>query len=269
MTANYIHYRSSLVHYLYTGKGGNVFICFHGYGETAASFKIFELPGEEQTIIAIDFPYHGATAWNETGAFTVEDLDAIIQQVFEQLKINTQKFSLVGYSMGGRVALAFTEKYPLRIHKLILLAPDGLKINFWYRLATQTSIGNALFRLTMQKPGWFMWMLRLGNRIGIINPSIFKFTHHYIDNPQVRKDLYERWTGLRKIKPNLKALQHQINAQGIKVFMFFGKHDRIILSINGERFAQKVRHCEIIMLSSGHRLLDQKNLPPIFQIMRS
>lgn len=270
MTPGYIHYRSSLVHYLHAGKSGNVFICFHGYGENASSFDLLQnAVGETQTLICIDLPYHGATSWKEMEPFSINDLCDIVENIFASLDLRVKKFSLIGYSMGGRVALAFTEKYPSHIDKLILLAPDGLKVNFWYRLATQTSIGNRLFKFTMEKPQWFMWMLKLGNRLNIINPSIFKFTHHYIDNSRVRKELYERWTGMRKIKPDLRQIKQQINSSGIRLFMLFGKHDRIILPVNGERFARGIQHCQLKILPCGHRLLEQKNIPVIVQIMES
>jgi hypothetical protein len=44
---------------------------------------------------------------------------------------------------------------PEQIEKLVLLAPDGLKVNFWYWLATQTWLGKNSFCFTMKHPGWF------------------------------------------------------------------------------------------------------------------
>ena len=44
----------------------------------------------------------------------IEDLETL----FEQLSVDS--FYLVGYSMGGRIALAYTIRYPERVRALIL-----------------------------------------------------------------------------------------------------------------------------------------------------
>ena len=52
----------------------------------------------------------------------VKDLEAVFD------KLSLQKFTLVGYSMGGRIALAYTVNYPGRVASLILeSASPGLK----------------------------------------------------------------------------------------------------------------------------------------------
>lgn len=49
---------------------------------------------------------------------------------------NIQEFSVLGYSVGGRMALQLAHNYPKALQDLILVAPDGIQPNFWFSLVT-------------------------------------------------------------------------------------------------------------------------------------
>ena len=143
MKSSFITYRNSIIHYRESGDGENILLCFHGFGEFAETFEVVTAQLDKNIkMIAIDLPHHGATKWLEGYKFTLDDMRHIIESC---PSIKNKKFGLMGYSLGGRIALAVFQHMPDRINKLILLAPDGLKVNFWYWLATQTSTGNRLF----------------------------------------------------------------------------------------------------------------------------
>jgi pimeloyl-ACP methyl ester carboxylesterase len=186
-------YKASRINYLRFGTGPKPAFCFHGYGEEANSFSFLEKDaGDQYTFFAIDLPYHGQTHWNEGLIFTIDDLSEIIQLLLsqamtEQRLTNNDQLSLIGFSLGGRVVLSLYEKMHFQIEKLILLAPDGLKVNFWYWLSTQTWVGNKLFISTMKHPGWFFFLLRILNKLGLVNASVFKFVNHYIGDQQAQQ----------------------------------------------------------------------------------
>ena len=113
-----------------------------------------------------------------------------------------------------------------------MLAPDGLKMNFWYWLSTQTWAGNKFFHFTMKHPGWFLGFLKMLNKLKLVNASVFKFVNSYIGDAELRRILYARWTTLRKLKPGVKLIKSLARENGIQVRMVYGKHDRIILSFS-------------------------------------
>jgi pimeloyl-ACP methyl ester carboxylesterase len=181
-----------------------------------------------------------------------------------------RKLTLLGYSLGGRIALALFEKMPASIERLVLLAPDGLKVNFWYWLSTQTSVGNKLFAFTMKHPSWFFGFLKGLNKLRLVNASIFKFVNYYIGDKEIRELLYARWTTLRKLKPNLNRTRKEINIHMTTVRLVYGMHDRIILSTVGEKFRKGIEeHCTISVIRSGHQVLHEKHaaelLPALLQ----
>jgi pimeloyl-ACP methyl ester carboxylesterase len=66
MKSDQLLFGRSCIHYIQYGYGPGLIFCFHGYGENAVSFAIFEeILGDRFTLIAIDFPFHGKTDWQE------------------------------------------------------------------------------------------------------------------------------------------------------------------------------------------------------------
>jgi len=258
MASFFIDYRASRIHYRCWGTGARLLFGFHGYGESAESFAFLgEAPGIDVTLVAIDLPFHGQTEWKEGLFFDPEQLIFILMEIASRMPGRLSGWWLIGYSMGGRIALQLVENNPDNIEKLVLLAPDGLNVNPWYWLATHTKIGNHLFRWTMRWPAWFFLLLRLGNALKLVNPSIYKFTLHYIHDQQVRQDLYIRWTTMRGFRPHPPIILEIIRNKRIPVSLIFGRHDRIIRWERGEKFRTKgiADICTLILLPTGHQLL--------------
>jgi pimeloyl-ACP methyl ester carboxylesterase len=268
-------YKASSLSYVRFGSGPMTAFCFHGYGEDAASFSFLErYAGNEYSFFSIDLPFHGKTEWKEGYDCPINDLQQIIERILSdnagKLSADNRHLTLIGYSLGGRMVLALYEQMPLQIERLVLLAPDGLKVNFWYWLSTQTWIGNKFFSFTMKHPFWFFGFLKLLNKLKLVNASIFKFVNYSIGDKEVRRLLYARWTTLRKIKPSLKKIKLSVNTNKTKVRLVYGKLDRIILSSVGEKFKKGIEeHCTISVIHSGHQVLHEKHaaeiLPALLQ----
>lgn len=264
-----LSYRNSAIGYYRFGSGSRTALCFHGYGEDASIFGFMDkYAGSQYTFYSIDLPFHGKTDWKDGLTFTDQDLRQIIKKILEQNKIQLQtadlKLCLLGFSLGGRAALSLFQAMPEKIEKLILLAPDGLKENFWYWLATQTILGNKFFHFTMKHPGWFFGFLKILNKLKLVNASIFKFVNFYIGDAGVRKLLYARWTTLRKLKPDLRRIKAFAKKNDTQIRLVYGKHDRIILSSVGERFRKGMEgNCKLTVIHSGHQVLHEKHINEI------
>ena len=262
MELHQLTYRNSTISYYQFGSGPKNVVCFHGYGEEAVIFGFMsKYAGNQYTFYSIDLPFHGQTKWKDGVTFTATDLQQIVEQIIGTLH---PELTLMGFSLGGRVALSLYQTMPEKIEKIILLAPDGLKVNSWYWLATQTWLGNKFFAFTMKKPHWFFGLLNLLNKVKLINASIFKFVKYYIGDAEVRRLLYARWTTLRKIKPDLQKIKILIEENKTPVKLVYGKHDRIILSSVGEKFRKGIEeHCTMTVIHSGHQVLHEKHIEEI------
>lgn len=266
MQSHHVSWQGQQLHYLKGGNGVRNLICLHGYGESAAHFAFLESHlGAAFTLYAIDLPWHGRTHWAGRLTFPVSGLMAVLQRMIPDF--NTASNTLLAYSMGGRVALTLLERMPAVWERAVLLAPDGLKVNPWYWLATQTQLGNGLFRFTMQHPCWLLWLVKAAHRLHLINPSVGKFVHQYIDDPAVRADLYRIWTTLRKFRPNLRRLGRQLQRRPIPVHVLFGQYDRIIPPTNGKALQRYLPQVQVHTIAAGHQLLREKHAPQICSLL--
>jgi len=264
-----LSYKNSEVSYYRFGSGPSIAICFHGFGEDGRLYSFLEkYAGKDYTFYSLDLPFHGKTKWNEGLLFTHQDLVQIIREIVEQNNSKSEtsalQFSILGFSLGGRIALSFYQAQPESIKKIILLAPDGLKVNLWYWFATQTSIGNRIFIFSMRHPGWFFGFLKAVNKLGFVNASVFKFVHYYIGNEQARQLLYQRWTTLRKLKPNLITIKTYIRKYKTQTRLIYGKYDRIILPTRGKEFQKGIEEfCSLTVIDSGHQVVHENHAPQI------
>lgn len=266
MESSLLTYRNSTIGYCRFGSGPKPAFCFHGFGEDATMFGFLaKYAGNQYSFYSIDLPFHGKTDWKEGLPFTQSDLFQIIEEILKlkdsELRTLNYKLTLLGFSLGGRIALSLFQMMSEKIEKLVLLAPDGLKVNFWYWLAARSWLGNKLFRFTMKHPGWFFGFLKMLNKLKLVNASVFKFVNHYIGDAEARRLLYARWTTLRKLKPDLKLIKSLVRKNNIQVRLVYGKHDRIILSSVGERFKKGIEeYCGLSVIHSGHQVLHEKNI---------
>jgi pimeloyl-ACP methyl ester carboxylesterase len=270
MESFFVTYKSSKVHYYLTGNGDKILLCFHGYGESGSSFNFMEkYITDGFVLIAIDFPFHGKTVWNEDLLFTPKDLLNITEEIIQSIAQKNTKIYLLGFSMGGRVALHLSQVIPTKIEKIILLAPDGLHVNFWYWFATQNYFGKKLFHFTVQHSAWFLSLLTIFNKTRLINQSIFKFTNYYLHDKQMRTDLFNRWITMRKFKPDTLKIKNNIRNNNIQIRLLYGEYDRVIRYTNAKKFMRGIEsYCTLSILHSGHQLLQEKNEDAIIRLIK-
>ena len=273
MTQHFHTYRGSQISYFRFGNGPRPALCLHGFGEDGTSFSFLEEhAGNGFTFLAIDLPFHGQTNWEAGTDFLHNDLECIIKNILSENNLlptgNNPSLTLLGFSLGGRVALSLYQAMPQSIERIVLLAPDGLNINFWYWLSTQSWFGKQLFLFTMKYPGWFFGFVKMVHFFGFVNASIFKFVNFYIGNKEIRRLLYLRWITLRKIKPDLKKIKSFIREYKTHVALVYGKHDHIILPAIGIKFKRGIEdHTSLTIINAGHQVLHAKHINEILPLL--
>ncbi|OJG53340.1 2-succinyl-6-hydroxy-2,4-cyclohexadiene-1-carboxylate synthase [Enterococcus haemoperoxidus] len=102
-------------------------VCLHGFTGTSQTFVPVFQKENGLNILAIDLIGHGKTdCYVHPYRYQMDCLCQDIALLTEGLGI--VEFSLLGYSMGARVALGFTCLFPQKIHQLILESGSpGLK----------------------------------------------------------------------------------------------------------------------------------------------
>lgn len=101
----------------YVAGAGKPLVLLHGFTGSGETWRPFmEVWASEFKVIAIDLPGHGNTQTDHFPGM-LECCDELAS-LFDELNIQT--CHLLGYSMGGRIALSFTMCHPNRVLSLLL-----------------------------------------------------------------------------------------------------------------------------------------------------
>ena len=108
---------------LFGPKKGPLMVFVHGFGTPSVVFDdlIPELVSEGYRILSFDFYGRGYSARPKID-YTVAAHEEQLDELLHTIGIR-ESFYLVGLSLGGTVASAFTAKHPTRVRKLLLMAP--------------------------------------------------------------------------------------------------------------------------------------------------
>ena len=94
-------------------------VCVHGYTSSAEAFNALARRLQDRAhIIAMDVRGHGESAWSPDGAYQYADQMSDLAALVDQL--GTERFVLIGTSMGGIIAMAYAAQHADRLRGLAL-----------------------------------------------------------------------------------------------------------------------------------------------------
>ncbi len=111
---------STPMHIADSQRGDKCVVLLHGYLESMLVWDEFAaLLKESVRVVTIDLPGHGVSMVTSE-VHNMEYLAECVALAMEALGI--ERYSVVGHSMGGYVALAMVEKYASRLESIVLLS---------------------------------------------------------------------------------------------------------------------------------------------------
>lgn len=248
-------YQGLSLSYQKTGHGADWMLLFHGFGQDRTAFdELNKELGEKFTLLSIDLPFHGDSCWlHGEQPITKEFWREAVFQFLSHHAI--EKFGLIGYSLGGKFALALLEAFPERVRGVYLIAPDGIKTNFWYALATGSRFTRSLFKSLITNQERFSGIVRFTLSLRFINSFVARFVESQMDTEDKRKKVYYSWVVFRQLKFDINAIASVINQNKIPLWLLMGKFDRIIKPNSVTPLVRKVTTCHHKTLETGHTRL--------------
>lgn len=237
------------------GNGDRVIFAFHGFGQNCTVYKNFDKSIlKNYRIYSFDLPFHGKSEPQKSDApITPPALKDFFDKFLESERIN--RFVIMAYSIGAKIGLNLVKIYPGKIDKVILIAPDGLKINFWYNFSTGNLVSRKIFRWVVYHPTAFFKIADFLSATKIVHTSVTRFAESQMGNLKDRELVYFTWIGFRHLNLDRQELGARINRNKIPVQVFLGERDRIIRPHHIKPLIRYLSGTEIIMLPSGHNTL--------------
>lgn len=245
------------LHYNKNGSGDEAMLTFPGFGQqTGAYAPLNQALSERYSFYNFDLFFHGKSRYASRKPISKTRWIELINGFLQAEQID--RFSIAGFSMGCRLVFPVIEKYGARIDKVILIAPDGIKLIFWYRLATRRPF-RRLFKIILFRPRLFMGGLRLLHKTRLVNSKLVAIVEKQMRSRAGRYLAYRTWTTLRKMKVSRGRLIHTLNKYAISVEVIIASHDPLIPGKPVRAFAEKLSRAELTEIKSSHFQLLEKS----------
>jgi pimeloyl-ACP methyl ester carboxylesterase len=227
-------------------------LMFHGFGQDNNSFlPLSQVISSRYTAYVFDLYFHGQSRWGHNeNPLEKEHWKETLEEFFIQYKID--RFSLAGYSLGGKFVLATLEAFPEKTKGVVLLAPDGIKTSFWYSLATYPLAFRRVFKSMIGHPERFHTIARMLYRWGIVKKGVLKFAEFQMNTTEKRSRVYFSWVVFRHLKFDLDTIAKLINHHKISLTVVVGQYDQVIKPKSMERLLRKVHRYTFETPQVGH-----------------
>jgi pimeloyl-ACP methyl ester carboxylesterase len=204
------------------GNGQKQLIVFHGVGQHLTVFQELSNHSSEWKIWV--FPL----IFVEDESIILKNTPYLYVEYFKNWlsEQNIQKFSVLGYSLGAKPALAIFKSFSHQIEKIYLIAPEGIKENFWYQFATNTILGQFLMQKLIKKPSILQKCIRFAEKIALLPHSTAKIALSQTHSVEKLSNVWQSWMLYRKFQLDDSTL-NLLQKDSQKCVIYLGKKDQL------------------------------------------
>jgi pimeloyl-ACP methyl ester carboxylesterase len=254
------------IHYL-CGGSGSPLVLIHGLGSSAAVefYHNLEPLAAHHRVLAIDLPGFGGS---DKPVITYS-IDLFVKAVSDLMATEgVARATVMGVSMGGRVALGLALESPQLVERLVLV--DALGVGaprrvFAYRILLTKGLGELTLRgtaraLRRMRPAtirrFWGWYLRRPSRVDTIW-SDERIANHgtLLSTPEYRAaylSALRSIAGQRQLRGGV-AVEDRLSELGMPTLLIWGRHDHIFPPSHAESAKAKLRNGRVeIFDASGH-----------------
>lgn len=243
-----------------------VVVLLHGFGSSLHTWEPWALAlAAGHRVIRFDLPGSGLSAPDATGDYTDARSLQLLTALLDQLGV--PQASVVGHSIGGRIAWKFAAAFPGRVRKLVLIAPDGFASpGFAYGQAPEVPAVMGLMRYALPKP-----LLRMNLAPAYAQPdrlldATLTRYHDLMLAPGSRDALLARLrqTVLDDPLPMLRRIR-------APTLLLWGERDQMIPFANAADYAGAITNARVVAVpDAGHvpfEELPQASLVPVLAFL--
>ncbi len=230
-------------------SGRPVVLMLHGFGSSLHSFDAWAAGlATTHRVIRIDLPGAGLTGADASGDYSDERGIALLAALLTQRGV--ARATVLGHSMGGRLAWRFAAAEPGRVDKLVLVAPDGFASpGFEYGKAPDVGMVAQLMTVALPR-----WVLRLSlapayaQPDAVMNDALVTRYHDLMLAPGVRPAIIARMEQLNLLPPEpmLRSIQ-------APTLLLWGQQDQMIPIANAQEYLKALPNAKLVALPGvGH-----------------
>jgi len=235
------------IHYRIEGQGPAL-VLLHGTASSLHTWDVWtEMLKDSLQVVRLDLPAFGLTGPHPIHDYSLDTYADVVIHFLD--KIDVDRFSIAGNSLGGSISRKIAEKYPERIEQLILIDPGGYKTNkalpFAFRLGRTPVLKHLISSITP---------------LSLFEKSIKEVYH---DDSKISDKLLMRYYELSLAPGNRDALVARMNQESeekwkskflkMPVLIMWGKMDEWIPVTLVDSFLRDIPEAEVVIYEqAGH-----------------
>jgi pimeloyl-ACP methyl ester carboxylesterase len=243
------------VHYKDTGpKDAPVVLLLHGFGSSLQTWDVWAAQLEKDyRVIRLDLPGFGLTGPSPLHDYSERGDLATLTHFVDQLGVAS--YSIIGHSMGGKMAWSLAAADAKRVNALVLIAPDGFP--------EAKDIGTKPYAVPgimgMMKFCLPKYLVRKSIEPAFFDPNALSdsLVDRYYDMlraPGVRAAILERANQTTYTDPVPRLMK--ITAPTL---LIWGEKDRMIPSSNAQSYAKVLPSSKTVLLPNlGHLVQEEQ-----------
>jgi pimeloyl-ACP methyl ester carboxylesterase len=230
-------------------------ILLHGFGASLHTWEPWARAlSSEYRVIRFDMPGAGLSAPDPNSDYSDARSMRVLIAVMDHFGI--AKASLIGNSMGGKIAWKFAVAFPDRVDKLVLVSPDGFAApgeEYGKRQSVPSMV--KLMRYTLPKPLLKMNLDPAYGDPAKLTDNIVTRYHDLLLGSGNRDAMIARMEQTELVQP--EPLLRSIKAPTL---LLWGQKDAMIPLANADDYVKALTDCKLVVLSGvGH--LPQEEAP--------
>ena len=223
------------------GRASPALIMIHGFGSSLQTWEPWaKALSPDFRVIRFDLPGSGLSAPDPTGDYSDARSVALVLALMDRLHL--ERATLIGNSIGGRIAWRFAAAHPERVDKLVLISPDGFASpGFDYGEAPVVPATMGMMRYVLPKP-----LIRASLRPAYGDPSAISaatVTRYYelMLAPGGRTALLDRMK--QAVLTDPRPFLHRIHQP---VLLLWGERDGMIPVANAGDYLQALPNARLV-----------------------
>lgn len=225
-----------------------VLLLLHGLGASLHTWEPWARTLDRSyRVVRFDFPGHGLSGVDPASDYREPRTLHLVQALLDSLGIT--RATLVGNSMGGRIAWSFTAAHPERVERLVLISPDGFASpGFEYDKPAEVPAVLGVMRWVLPR---FMLQANLAPAyadVSRLSDSTVTRYHDLMLAPGNRDALFSRMTQtmLTDPVPRLRSIR-------VPTLLLWGVQDQMIPVSNAQDYLAAIPQAKLVKLEGlGH-----------------
>lgn len=243
------------LHYRDEGSGPAIVLLHANYASLFMWEPWVAALRDRYRVIRVDLPAHGLTGPEPEGNYTLERIQGLFERFVDERGL--ARFTVIGTSIGGTVAMRYTADHPQRIERLVLISPGSLEA----RVRGRTTPAE---------------VPRAADLLGYVTPRAFTrfmLENDYGDPTRVTDSVVDEWHSMWRREGNRLAMinllrqyvsggvEEKIRSVRVPVLLLWGeKNRRVPVSLAYETRALLENSPEVrleILPGIGHMLVQE------------